>query len=661
MHLLKVHTIFLSLLLMFATGCGGIQVLGGAKKSDLYTADFLEKIGGIKERYRLGDGVNALVQLQNLDETNLLPTEKALKRNLIGVILFSERDYDQAIQSFELALSTSRLDEGLTAQIYLNLASSYYKLSFLEKAYITLDQADFKKLESEEVKKYHRLKYNLARELEKKEAIIPSLIWYLADKKDVSQLKSEPLYEQLASEFFALESTDQARMIERFDNEKLFVVGYLAYLAAERRYYRGDKDGARDLLSWLKNRYDDSSEISGLVENFFFRVEKATQLDPTAIGVILPLSGPKKDFGTRAMLGIDSALRDGAESVEGTNSPFILHIGDSEGVGSVGAFRVRELINTKFVSIIIGGLFPAEALGEYLEAKRNGVFFISLSEIYLPKEQKDHLLLEIPGSVESQIARLFKDDFLSEFGKKAAILYPQTENGEAYVNEFWRVAKEHGVQVTGALSYDKAATDFREPVKNLLGLKFPRERQEEFDMLSDVYALEKNKSIRRIQTLRPQMDFDWIFVPSYPQEALQIIPSFSYLDAFNVKIVGGPSWRTQSLSKESQRIPLMFVGDEVQANVKDFTQNFVKRYQSAPKLIEMRAYDSMSITKKILSARKFGSRDELEAYTRELEKLKGLTGDWTLVDGIWLKDMAALKLTRGAIKPLFETSSAAAN
>lgn len=657
MRLLKIHTILVVISLLFLAGCGGIQMLG-ASKSDLYTADFLEKVGAIKERYRLGDATNALIQLQAIKEDTLLPTERALKRNLIGVILFSEREYDQAIGSFELALSTSRLDENLTAQIYLNLASSYYKLSFLDKAYITLEQAEFRKLEGEEVRKYHRLKYNLARELNKKEAIVPSLIWYLADKKDVSQLKSEPLYEQLASEFFALDSSDQTRMIEKFDNERLFVVGYLAYLAAERRYYRGDKDGARDLLSWLKSRYDDSSEIEGLVENFFFRVEKATKLDPSAIGIILPLSGPKKDFGTRAMLGIDSALRDGNESVEGASSPFILHIGDSEGVGSVGAFRVRELINTKFVSVIIGGLFPAEALSEYLEAKRNGVFFISLSEIYLPKEQKDHLLLEIPGSVESQIARLFSEDFLNQFGKKAAILYPQTENGEAYVNEFWRRAKDHGVEITGALGYDKAATDFRDPVRNLLGLKFARERQEEFDMLTDVYALERNKSIRRIQTLRPQVDFDWIFVPSYPQEALQIIPSFSYFDAFNVKIVGGPSWRTQSLSKESQRIPLMFIGDEVQANVKEFTQSFYKRYQSAPKLIEMRAYDSMAITRKILSAREFSSRDELESYTRGLTKLTGLTGEWNQVEGIWLKEMGALQLSRGNIKPVFNSAQA---
>lgn len=648
--------LILSFMLIFAS-CSGIQSLG-VKKSDLYTANFLERIGAIKERYRAGDATNALAQLQSLDETKLLPTEKALKRNLIGVILFSEREYDDAIKSFDLALATSRLDPNLTAQIYLNLASSYYKLSFVDKAYITLEQADFKKLESAEAKKYHRLKYNLARELGKNEAVIPSLIWFLADKKDVSQLKSEPLYEQLASEFFALDPAEQVRTIERFDNEQLFVVGYLAYLSAERRYYRGDKERAKDLLSWLKNRYDDSSEISSLVENFFFRVEKATQLDPSAIGVILPLSGPKKDFGTRAMLGIDSALRDGEAGVEGKDSPFILHIGDSEGIGSVGAFRVRELINNKFVSVIIGGLFPGEAMSEYLEAKRNGVFFISLSEIYLPKEQKDHLLLEIPGSVESQIARLFSEDFLSTFGRNAAILYPGTENGEAYVNEFWRKAKDHGVKVTDALSYDKAATDFREPVKNLLGLKFPRERQEEFNLLAEVYALEKNRSIRRIQTLNPQMDFDWIFVPSYPQEALQIIPSFSYLDAFNVKIVGGPSWRTQSLSKESHRIPLMFVGDEVTQDAKEFGQNFYKRYQSTPKLIEMRAYDSLSITKKILSARKMATRDELEAYTRGISKLTGLTGEWTLNDGIWLKNMGALKLSRGVIKPIFESGSA---
>ena len=67
----------------------------------------------------------------------------------------------------------------------------------------------------------------------------------------------------------------------------------------------------------------------------------------------------------------------------------------------------------------------------------------------------------------------------------------------------------------------------------------------------------------------------------------------------------------------------------------------------------MRAYDSMSIIKRILEGKDFQTRDELESYTRNLSKLTGLTGEWKLVDGIWLKDMAALKLHRGAIKPAF--------
>ena len=54
------------------------------------------------------------------------------------------------------------------------------------------------------------------------------------------------------------------------------------------------------------------------------------------------------------------------------------------------------------------------------------------------------------------------------------------------------------------------------------------------------YDSEKNVSVRRVvQKLKPLIDFDWVFVPSAPYNAIQIIPSFNYFDATELMI--GPS------------------------------------------------------------------------------------------------------------------------
>ena len=371
------------------------------------------------------------------------------------------------------------------------------------------------------------------------------------------------------------------------------------------------------------------------------------------------MTGPKASFGKRAMLGIDHALRDkiGRALPEG-KLPFQLHVLDSAGSGAVGSYRVKELIDKHHVAVIVGGLFPQEAIKEYLEAKKYGVFFISLSQVYLPKEEKDHLLLEIPGSVESHLQEIFSSNVVERFGKRAAILYPSTPRGKAYVDEFWRRSKLSGLDLGGIVSYEKSQMDFREPVKNLLGLKFTRERQEELEILTEIHSLEKNKSARRIQTLKPQVDFDWIFVPSLPRETLQIIPSFSYFDAFRLNIIGGPSWRSKAIFDESYKLgSLFFVGDHVGEAADKFSQDFINRFGQQPRIVEMRANDALGIAISVLESSEFQSRNELDIHIRGKEQLMGVTGEWKMSDGVWIKEMAFLKLYKGKVEEVHSSAT----
>ncbi len=645
--------------LIFIFGCAGIKPLSdNTGNPDLYSPPFVQKIDIIKNLYKSGKSDKALLDLKAMDDSKFLPCEKALRRNLIGVILFSKQQYEQAIFNFDLAISTSKDDEALTSQINLNSASSYFKLGQMQKAFNIVEALDSRQLGVEELSKYHLLRYNLTKELGQNREAILSLIRYLGEKQSIGAIRIENNFNYLMEDFSKLSYSEKIRILDEFDGENFLCVGYLGFLEVEKLYYNGEKDSAKDLLRWVNNKAANFPELAELVSNFFIKIANYSQIDPNAIGVILPLSGEKSKYGKRAMLGIDYALSNLNKKLKG-NKKLKLFIEDSKGSGAVGAFNIKGLIDKYHVSVIIGGLFSNEAIKEYNESKKHSVFFISLSQIYTSKEQKDHLLLEIPGSVESQIEQLFSPQIIETVGKKGAILYPNNDRGAAYVNEFWAQAQTKGVEVTGALSYENNITDYRDPVANLLGLKFIRERQEELDLYKDVYSQEKHSSTKRIQTLPPQIDFNWIFIPSLPNEALQILPSFLYYDAFKVNFIGNPSWQSPMLAKESIKWgKLYFISDGQESEVdQNFVDGFSKLYKKIPKIIEMQSFDAMNIANKLLSGeQEITTRDDLDIYLKGINSFVGITGKWTLNESIWIKNMSTFKLYRGEVKP-FESSS----
>jgi len=645
--------ILLLTVFLFLHGCGGISMLSQSNVQDLYDKEYLAQINIIKDDYRLGRVDEALKKLLQIDDSSLNEVEKALRRNLIGVIYFSKANYEQSVFNFDLGLATSSQDRSLTSQLQLNLASSYYKLGFNDKAFEVAKQINSKYLSKAENIKAQKIILKLAEDSGDNKTVCVAILEVLSNLQDMSSVRNDPYFEKLTSYFFKMNDSDRLHLLEDYTEISPWAVGLMGYLEAEKQYYMGKKDKSKSLLSWVLSKFGDKREIADLVNNFSFRMDNYAKVNPNAIGLVLPLSGKNAEFGKRALKGIDTALSELNKS-RSPDAPLVLHVRDSKESGVLGAERVKELIESQNVVAVIGGLFPKQASKEYIEAKKHGALFISLSPVYLPKERKDHLLLEIPGSIESQIHKIFSDSMLSHFGKKVAIMYPNSEMGEAYIEEFWRKSRQKDIQVTGVASFEVNQTDYREPVKSLLGLKFPRVRQEEFDLLTEIHSLEKTSSIRRIQTLRPNIDFDWIFIPAIPKEALQIIPSFNYFDAFNLNIIGGPSWRSNNLASESSKLgKLLFVGDSLGDEDSHFSEKFYQHNQSYPKLIEIRSFDALKIIGIILKDFSFTTRDELDVQLRMASSLSGLTGQWQMNEGIWIKQMATLLLDKGMITDVF--------
>ena len=250
---------------------------------------------------------------------------------------------------------------------------------------------------------------------------------------------------------------------------------------------------------------------------------------------------------------------------------------------------------------------------------------------------------------------------IAKYGPRIGVVYPENEGGKADVDELWRKATQKSLKITSIASFPKNTHDYRDPAQLFLGLKYPRERSEEVRIVDDVYENEKS-TIRRVQTLPPVIDFDWVFLATYPHEATALIPTLGYYDANRIKIIGGPSWVSKSMVKEQKNLgTLYFVGDDPKDINQTMLGKFQEIYGKPAGLIEIIALDAMKVgTEALIATGEVTNRDDFDSKLKARSKIRGLSTEWEFKDGIWLKHMNAMTITHGEIVKLF-TSEAAQN
>ena len=638
----SVFKIWLLACLLLLAACGGVTVLGRKQARDIYSPEFSRQVRTVKKLYGLGQWDGAFKQLQKLGRGPLPAPEQAMYNNLLGVMYFSQERYRVAIKHFQTALKTSEQDLGLTAQIQLNLASSYYKLQQFIRAYSTLKATESRWLVGLEKGKYFRLFFVLAQELGDNDDALRGLVSFLGTHQTIAQIKGDRYFSLLIHNFEQLERSAKVRLLEEYTEQQNLAAGYLGFLLAENSLYQGERELALEMLEWVQDHFDQHSRLQLMLTDLEDTIEGLSKIAANSIGIVLPFSGRRKKFARRAMLGIDFAVR----KLRKKYRDIKIHMTDGQGDALVGRRRVRELIEQHSVSLIIGGLFSDGAKEEYLEARKHGVMFISLAPVFLPRKEKGFLLLEVPGSVESQVKRVLSPKVIDKLGKRVAVVYPNSLRGKAYIDELWLQSLGSDVQVVAVQSYLKGTKDFRMPVAKILGLQHLRTRQEELDFMQSIHALQKS-NIRRVQTLSPLVNFDWVYSPVYPQDAIQIIPSFAYYDAGRVSFVGSPSWRSKTLHQVgSGRI--YFIGDGIDQVAEKVLNDFVGQYQVRPRLIEINALESVYLASQFI----FDGNSDRASYNAEIRavgKLQGLTGKFQLIEGLWVKEMHSFRIKKKKI------------
>ena len=627
--------IIISSVLLFFFSCSQISILS---QKDRPSSVFQSKIEQIQNVYGDGDNKKALEMLAALDDKQLENVEKAKKYNFIGIIYFTNDDIKQAITNFEKARSLDYNNQELRNQILLNLASSYYKLERYDFAYNFIQEINVNAFVREEGKKFARLKLALAQKFSKDQESIEAIFYLGRDLETFNDVKQFDYLNLLKSLFSSISYPQRISFLE--DNRENILSAYLAKEEAYKKMIIGDLDAVEEIISWLNSKFSHVEDVTNFIKDYRTNIKNYAQLDSNAVGIILPLTSESKErFARKTLLGIESSLNFNRKR------KFELFVRDNFDNPAASAKAVRDLILNHKVSLIIGGLYSDNARAQYREARKYGVLFVSLSTVDLPRNEKGPLLIELPGSMQAQVYSLSRPDFLEKFGKRVAVLYPESNMGHLYMEELWNLHAQKDINITSVASFDPAIKDFREPIRGLLGLKFPRAREEELRLVKQINEIEDKRSyVRRKQDLAPILDFDWLFVPAYPNNAIQILPTFNFLEAKSLTFFGLPSWSTsrQLLKQHSGLGDVNLIGNVINPN-DSFGQFFSARNSKRLGLLEMKGHEALSLTYELL-AQSFEDRAQFTKSLINRERIKGTNGDWVLINNLWLKEMAYLNL-----------------
>ena len=442
--------------------------------------------------------------------------------------------------------------------------------------------------------------------------------------------------------------------------------GHLLYHLGLLNLETGRTDDAIAALSELVNRHPEH-EQTGHAKILILEIFSESISSPHSIGCLLPLSGPYKTYGYKALQGIELALNEYHRSNKEKPINFIVKDTASDPFEAVQAVRELDEAN---VSAIIGPIISAEPAA--MEAQSRGIpiiLFTQKDNIERTGEFVFRNFITPRMQIQPLVAYAVKEMGLKRF----AILYPDENYGNTYMNLFWDEVLSLGGAVVGVESYDPMDTDFAEPIKKLVGLYYqvPKELEIDFaftpeeDVSSDPMAKTTTdmfafmphetkympelffwgfpeplgpladdvaRGRKRDDEFEPIVDFDALFIPDAAKKAGLITPQLAYSDIEDVVLMGTNLWHTQQLISMSQDyiqgavLTDGFFAESEDPKVRVFLKNFQNTFDEKPGFIEAVAYDSTKILLQTLVNPRIRFKSHLKDELLNLVDFPGVTG-----------------------------------
>ncbi len=408
-----------------------------------------------------------------------------------------------------------------------------------------------------------------------------------------------------------------------------------------------------------EEKYDEALKVlSAFIEKFpmhenvqqakslLASIHKKSVYSRYTIGCLLPLSGPYKIYGNRALTAVELALSQ--FSAKNSQPSIKVIIKDTASDPVKAAMAVKELYDEN-VAAIIGPFITAESAAT--AAQNKGIPIITLTQKDNITRIGDYVFRNFftPGNqVETLVSYAVKALGVKRF----AILYPDEKYGTTFMNLFWDQVIAHGGSVVGVESYNPTHTDFADPIKKLAGLYYEvpenlkitdlaADAQENTETSTDsttdplvVHPVKDHENIQTGENEKPEaiVDFDAIFIPDAPTKAGLIIPQLAFYDVKDTYLLGTNLWHSDQLITMARQyvqgavVPDGFFAEDASENVKNFVGIYQKVFDQKPGFIEAVTYDTAMILFQMVSRSDIRFRSTLKNELERLTDFQGVTG-----------------------------------
>jgi ABC-type branched-subunit amino acid transport system substrate-binding protein len=339
--------------------------------------------------------------------------------------------------------------------------------------------------------------------------------------------------------------------------------------------------------------------------------------------------------------------------------PVQLVIKDSKGDPNEAVAAVESLVLNDGVIGIIGPMLTSEPAAVRAEALRVPIMTLTQKpNITTTGEYVFRNFLTATLQVKSIVDYAIDDLGVERF----AIFYPDEPYGISFMNRFWDELIRHDAEVVGIESYSPDQTDFKDSIKKLVGLYYPRtEEPSNEEMADDSGVWEKFLQYEQDQMEwsdsgkpdafldealpdqdqqdeteeeqpQPIVDFEAIFIPDSFEKVGLITPQLLYHDVEDVLLLGSNLWHSDRLIEmagsyvQGAVVPDGFFVESTSAEVQDFVDRYEEVFGKSPAFLEAQAYDAAMIVFEAVNAPNVRSRRTLMTALMEVRDFPGVTG-----------------------------------
>jgi ABC-type branched-subunit amino acid transport system substrate-binding protein len=228
---------------------------------------------------------------------------------------------------------------------------------------------------------------------------------------------------------------------------------HVAERALRRAHDTGDLERVRAIAADLTDR---GIPLDGALATLVSRAERIAQADVRVIGAILPLSGPAREIGQRALRGLMLAAGTPGHGPQPPDAPLLVFRDDaSDPERAVRA--VDELVSVHRAVAIVGPLDPACAEAAAARAIELGVPMLSLAASETTVSSP--LVFRLYPTLDEELATLL-DTAFSRGARSVAVLHPSTRWGQRVSASVRRDVEARGGSISADEGYAATATTF---------------------------------------------------------------------------------------------------------------------------------------------------------------------------------------------------------